>query len=155
MPVNRGKQFEAKVKEDMQKIEGISVDRIYDQVSGYATISNISDFVCYRYPTLIYLEAKSIHGNTFPLGNLTQLEKLKCKMGIKGVKAGVVIWYVDHDIVIWCPVESFLRIKEEGFKSINIRTLDLDEYKIKKLPSVKRRVFLDTDYKELFEVDDE
>ena len=76
-------------------------------------------------------------------------------MGIKGVKAGVVIWYVDHDIVIWCPVESFLRIKEEGFKSINIRTLDLDEYKIKKLPSVKRRVFLDTDYRELFEVDDE
>ena len=47
--------------------------------------------------------------------------------------------------------ESFERLKNEDYKSINIKTLDLKEYNILEIPSIKRRVFLDSDYSILFE----
>lgn len=48
--VNKGKKFEAKVKEDFSKIPGISIDRLYDPGFKQKGISNISDFIVYRYP---------------------------------------------------------------------------------------------------------
>ena len=58
MPTSYGKQWEQKVKEDFQRIENCSVDRIYDSVSGYKSISNISDFIVYMYPSIYYIEVK-------------------------------------------------------------------------------------------------
>src|SRR5574344_2565653 len=95
---NRGKQFEQKMKIDFLKtIENSTIDRLYDTVNGYKTISNISDFIGYSFPNIFYLECKSHYGNTFPLANLTQYDKLKAKVGIHGVRAGVIIWFIDHD----------------------------------------------------------
>lgn len=68
-----------------------TIDRLYDPTSGYLSISNISDFIAYNYPNIFYIETKSHKGNTFPLSNLTQYDKLVLKIGIKGVRAGVVI----------------------------------------------------------------
>ena len=91
MPSNYGKAFERKLKEDFLKLENSTIDRLYDSMSGYKTISNISDFIGFRAPNIFYIEAKSIRGNTFPLSNLSQYDKLKAKVGIPGVRAGVVI----------------------------------------------------------------
>lgn len=91
MATNYGKQFERKLKEDFLKIENSTIDRLYDTMNGYKTISNICDFLAYRKPYLYYLEAKTIKGNTFPFTNLKQYDKLLPKVGIPGVRAGVVI----------------------------------------------------------------
>lgn len=89
---NYGKKFEQKMKQDFKRtVPECSIDRIYDSLSGFKTISNIADFIAYKFPYLLYLECKSHQGNTFPLVNLTQYDKLVAKVGIKGVRAGVVL----------------------------------------------------------------
>ena len=107
--------------------------------------------IFYKYPFIWYGELKSHLGNTFPIANLTQYDKLICKKGIKGVRAGAIIWFIDHDKVIWVPIETFEYLKLAGKKSINIKMLQDAEYKLLDLPSKKRRTFLDTDYNYLFE----
>ena len=149
--INRGKQFEQKVYSDFNKIDGVSIVRLPDQMTGYRhTSSNISDFIIYKYPEIFYMEIKSILGNTFPLTNLTQYEKLKAKIGIKGVRAGVTIWFVDRDRVIFVPIETIQQMKQEGVKSVNIRTIDNSDYDFINIPSVKKRVFMDSDYRVIF-----
>ena len=151
MAKNKGKEFELKAREDLQKIPGISLDRLTDNMSGYFNVKNISDLIFYKFPFICYCELKSHLGNTFPLANLTQYEKLIAKKGIKGVRAGVVLWFRDHDKVLWVPIETFERLKKEDKKSVNVK-MDYNEYNIIDLPSQKRRVFMDTDYSILFEV---
>lgn len=149
MPTNYGKKWEVKVKEDLSVLPDISLDRIYDSVSGYKSVSNISDFIAYVYPNIFYLEVKSIKGNTFPLSNLTQYEKLKGKVGIPGVRAGVIIWYIDHGKVLYVPISTITALKTDGKKSVNIKMLDSDEYNIVGIPSVTKRVFPTCDYRVL------
>ncbi|WP_300924673.1 hypothetical protein [uncultured Clostridium sp.] len=91
MPENLGKKFEQVFKKDFSKIPGSSIDRIYDPGFGMRGVSNICDFIAYIYPTIFYMECKSIKGNTFPLTNLKQYDKLNKKVGIKGVRAGVIL----------------------------------------------------------------
>jgi methyl coenzyme M reductase beta subunit len=80
------------------------------------------------------------------LTNLTQYDKLKEKVGIKGVRVGVVLWLIDHDCVMYIPLSSIIKMKEDGKKSINIKMLDDGKYRIIKIPSEKKRVFLDSNY---------
>lgn len=92
MANNLGKKFEQKFKLDFLKtVKNSTIDRLYDTTNGYKTIANISDFIGYSEPNIYYLECKSHLGNTFPLANLTQYDKLAEKVGIPGVRAGVVI----------------------------------------------------------------
>lgn len=151
MAVNRGKSFELKVREDLKKVPGISIDRLTDSMSGYYNVKNISDLIFYRYPFICYGEIKSHLGNTFPLANLTQYEKLLTKKDIKGVRAGVILWFIEHDKVLWVPIKTFERAKQDGLKSISVK-MDFEKYNILEIPSVKRRVFLDSDYSYLFRV---
>jgi hypothetical protein len=154
MPAGYGKQWEQKVKEDFQSIENCSVDRIYDSVSGYRSISNISDFIVYMYPSIYYIEVKSHKGNTFPLANLTQYDKLKSKVGIPGVRTGMLLWFIDHDKCVYVPTATVEKMKEDGKKSVNVKMLDTNEYNIKIIPSVKKRTFLTCDYTVLKELVD-
>lgn len=147
MAHNRGKQFELKLREDFKKIPGSFIYRLPDQVSGFKTTSaNVSDFVGYIYPNMFLIEAKTISGNTFPFGNFSQLEKLLQYDNVPGLRRGVIIWFVDHDRVVYVPVTSAAKMKQDGKKSINIRTLDSDGYDYVDIPSSKKRVFLDSDY---------
>ena len=91
----------------MRQVPGISIDRLYDVQAGFKNISNISDIIFYRYPFICYGEIKSHKGNTFPIANLTQYEKLLAKKGIKGVRAGVILWFIEKDKVCWVPIETF------------------------------------------------
>lgn len=149
MPTNYGKKWEAKVKEDLSVLEGVSVDRIYDSVSGYKSVSNISDFIAYMYPNIYYLEVKSIKGNTFPLKNLTQYEKLATKVGIPGVRTGVILWYIDHREVAYVPISTVTKLIKDGKKSVNVKMLDDDTYNLKRVPSVVKRTFPTCDYRML------
>ena len=147
MSQSRGKQFEVKFKEDWKKsFPGGTIDRLYDNMSGYVAVTNISDFIAYNYPNIFYIECKSIEGNTFPWSNLSQFEKLKSKIGIKGVRTGVVLWFRDHNKVWYVPISTIVKMKEEGKKSINAFKSIKEGYRIVEIPSVPKRIFLDSDY---------
>jgi hypothetical protein len=91
MAENYGKAFEQRFKRDFSKLPNSSIDRIYDTTNGFRGIKNICDFIGYVFPNIFYLECKSIKGNTFPLTNLKQYDKLIVKSGIKGVICGVIL----------------------------------------------------------------
>ena len=146
MAKNYGKEFEQKFKEDWLKSfpDGF-LYRIPDQMSGYKTVSiNICDFIGFNDGILYLIESKSHRGASIPMGNITQYDKLKEKIGIKGVRVGVVLWLVDKDKVLYIPMSTIKQLKENGEKSIGIR--HLEDYNIIEIPSVKKRVFMDSDY---------
>lgn len=150
---NRGKDFEKKFQMDWIKTFPESVlIRLPDQMSGYKTTSqNICDFIGYNSGILFLMECKSHYGNTFPFQKLTQYDKLLCKVGIKGVRTGVFIWFIDHDRVIYVPIKTIKQMKEDGKKSVNITTIDNENYRFFDIPSIKLRVFMDSDYSVIFE----
>ena len=147
MAQNQGKLFEKKFKEDWKKSfpEG-TIDRLLDNMSGYLNISNISDFIGYNYPYHFYLECKSCLGNTFPFSDLSQYNKLKDKVGIKGVRAGTIIWFREHDEILYVPISTITKMKNDGKKSVNILKSREEGYRIITIPSKRKRVFLDSDY---------
>ena len=152
MAKNYGKEFEQKFKEDFLKLGDCSIDRLYDVVTGYRSISQVSDFIGYKFPNIFYIECKSHRGASIPMGNITQYDKLKEKIGITGVRAGVVLWLVDKDVVMYVPMSTVKQLKENGEKSIGIR--HLEDYNIYVIPSTKKRVFMDSDYSLLLNLKD-
>lgn len=154
MAVNRGKQFEEKFKRDFSIIPNCSLDRLYDTTNGFKSITNICDFIGYVFPNIFYMEVKSIQGNTFPLRNLTQYSKMVRKVGIKGVRVGVIIWYTEKDRVIYIPIKTITQMIKDQKKSVNIRTIDSDGYRFIDIPSKKKIVFMDSDYSVLLDLEE-
>lgn len=149
---NRGKKFEVQTKEDFELIEGSTINRLYDTVNYFKGVKNVCDFIGYIYPFIFYIECKTKQGNTFPIDSLRSYNTTKnkyadvsqytllCeKIGIKGVMAGVLIWFVDHDKVLWCDIEGIRNRVEEGIKSINIK--DVGKYNTYEIPITIKRVY--------------
>lgn len=155
MSVNRGKAFEAKFKKDfIASFPEGTIDRLVDSVSGYKAITNVSDFIGYSYPNMFYLECKSVQGNTFPFTNLSQYDKLCEKVGIKGTRAGVILWFIDHKCVCYVPVATITKMKEVGKKSVNIKHITSEDFKILIIPTEVQRVFPTGDYSVLMSLED-
>ncbi len=146
MAVNRGKQYEQKLKEDFSKLPGAYIYRVPDQLGGLKGQTGICDFIGFCYPSIFFLEAKTILGNTFPLTNFTQFDKLMSIPDYKGIHRGVMIWFQDHCRVIYVPVLTIDKMKKDGKKSVNIKKIDEEGYEYINIPSVQKRVFLDSDY---------
>ena len=153
MAVNRGKKFEEVIKESFLKVPNTSVIRLPDPTQGYLGVRNISDFIVYHYPYQYFIECKSVHGNTLPFSNITknQYEGMLEMDKIKGVKAGIICWYIDKDITLFIPIKTIYIWKTQtDVKSVpsNIADFDLD---VKRISSKKKRVFFDYDMKKFFE----
>jgi len=154
MADNRGKQFEAKFKSDFLKtVPNSTIDRLYDSMSGYYAISNISDFIGYCKPNIFYLECKSHRGASLPLENVTQYEKLKSKVGIPGVRAGVILWLIEKDKVYYIPISTITKLKKDKKKSVGLKAVE-EGYNIIEIPSTKKRVFMDSNYSVLLDLED-
>lgn len=144
--MNKGKQFEERFRNDWKlSFPNGTIDRIYDTMNGYKAISNVCDFLGYDYPNIFYLECKTHAGASLPFVNITQYEKLKYKVGITGVRTGVVLWLYDKDLVLYIPISTITAMKEKGLKSVGVKALD-DGWNIKVIPSEKVRVFMHSDY---------
>lgn len=154
MAVNRGKQWESKLKEDFSKMSGAYIYRVPDQLGGMKGQTGICDFIAYKFPKIFFIEAKTILGNTFPLTNFTQFDKLMSIPNIQGVHRGVMLWFQDHQRVLYVPLLTIAKMKQDGKKSVNIRTIDSDGYEYLNVPSVQKRVFLDSDYSVMMELPD-
>lgn len=148
---NRGKAFEQKVKEDLKKIPEAVIERLPDQMSGMYGSRNVSDFIFYKYPNLYFIECKTTNENTFPFSNLSQFDELIKRSGKPGVRSGVILWFVKHSKVVYIPVKTIEKMKEDNLKSINIKhVINNHDYRLFEVPSVKKRVFLDSDYESIF-----
>lgn len=146
MATNKGKSFEEKFRDDWKKsFPDGTIDRLYDSMSGYQHISTVSDFICYNYPHIYYIECKSHKGASLPFTNITQYDKIKQKVGIKGVRAGVVLWLYEKDKVFYIPISTITEMKEQGEKSVGIRSIS-DGYNIVEIPSEKLRIYMNSDY---------
>lgn len=154
MAVNRGKQFEQQFKQDFLKtVPNCTIDRLYDVVTGYKAVTQICDYIGFSKPCIYYLELKSHSGTNLPFDNITQYTKLLSKVGIPGVRCGVVLWLVDKDKVFYIPVKTIEQMKKDGKKSVGIKSLE-QGYRIVEIPSVKKRVFMDSDYSVLCDLQD-
>ena len=154
MGVNRGKDFEKVIKEAFEKVPGVSIDRLHDQMNGFAGSANISDFIVYNYPYEYYIECKSVHGNTLPFSNISKnqwtgmLEKSK----IDGVFAGVMCWWIDKDITLFLPIDELELEKQHGWKSVRY---DIEQDNgVVKIKGKKKRVFFEYDMEEFFKITD-
>lgn len=68
-----------------------SLDRLLDVSMGYKSIGNISDFIGYKKPYIFYLECKSRKGASLSFDGIPQYEKLLGKVGIPGVRTGIIL----------------------------------------------------------------
>lgn len=154
MSDNYGKNFEQKFKKDFLKtVPNSTVDRIYDTVNGLYGVRNICDFIGYSYPNIFYLECKTHKGASLPFDNITQYDRLKEKVGIPGVRCGVVLWLYEKDLVYYIPISTITKMKSDGKKSVGLKAVS-EGYNIIQISSIKRRVFMDSDYSCLMNLED-
>lgn len=167
MATNRGKQFEAKIREAFERVDGVSIDRIHDQTTRYKGSTNICDFIVYKEPYEYYIECKSVHGNTLSIygkdekhkyGNITngQWEGLLEKSKIQGVRAGVICWFVDKDVTEYIPIQALEILRNEiGEKSLSWGTALVisnsgDKFDLIEIDGKKKRVFFEYDMNKFF-----
>lgn len=144
MGINRGKQFEEKIQEQLQKIPEISIDRLYDITMGYKNINNPCDFIVFDHGIQNYIECKAVHGNTLNFKSQireNQWNKLLEKSYIPSVNAGILVWFIDHDVTLWLNIKYLQDLKENGYKSFNVNDDGYDY----KLIGIKKRVFFEYD----------
>ena len=77
---------------------------------------------------------------------LSQYDKLITKGNIPGVRSGVVLWFTEKEKVVYVPINTFKKLKEDDAKSFNIKYLDTGEYTCIEIPSKKKVTFLESDY---------
>lgn len=148
---NRGKKFEAVIRQAFEKIPNVSIDRLHDQTMGYKGSQNICDFIVYKKPYEFYFECKSVHGNTLPFTNITdtQWDGLLEKSKIPGVYAGVICWWIDKDITLFIPILTLNIWKiQVGLKSVRFDIYEKD-FDVVKLTGKKRRIFFDYNMEDL------
>lgn len=144
--INYGKRFEEKFKQDWQdSMEDSCIIRLYDNTSGYLSIGNVTDFICYKYPNIFFIECKTHKGASIPFDKIPQYDKMIKLAGIKGIRIGVILWLYEKDLVLYIPVKTLKKLKEQGEKSVGIRHLN-DSYDIINIPSNKLRTFMKSDY---------
>lgn len=126
---------------------GYSMDRIYDQMSGFYMVSrNISDFHCYKYPYEYYIESKATLHDRFDFNQLTDVQRigLRKKSDIKGCYGLVVVLFVEYKRAFMINIRDITEDTPSAnltIKSININKVDkwgIPYKEIRTIPSRKQ-----------------
>jgi len=145
--MSRGKKFEQVMREAFEKNPDISIDRLPDPTGGYLGVRNICDFIVYKYPFQLYLECKVQQGNTLNFESRisdNQWNGLLEKSKIPGVVAGVLVWFVDHDITTFVPIQELEMLRDgHGQKSLHVNHLNFRDNI--PLEGRKKRIFFEYD----------
>lgn len=151
---NYGKAFEENIRDAFWRIEDVSVTRLLDPQAGYAGVRNVCDFIVYKYPTQFFIECKSCRGNTLSIssndpkkmyGAITNRQWIGMleQSAVRGVVAGVMVWFIDHDITAFIPIQKLEYYRTvKGCKSINVKMID-DDWTI--IDGKKKRIMFDYD----------
>ena len=152
MSKNRGKQFEEIIKKAFQKVEGCYIQRLYDPGFGYSGVKNFADFFIFLSPYLIFIECKSVDGGTLNFSRITdnQLKGLEEVSQKKNILGGVLVWFKDKDFTCFIPIESIIKAKKQGLKSISFASIDSFYYIL--LNGQKKRVLFEYDAESFLEL---
>lgn len=155
MSQSRGKQFEQIIREAFEKVPNTTVTRLPDQTNGFSGGCNICDFIVYHYPYQYFIECKTIHGNTLPFSNITKNQRtgMYKECWKHGVRAGVIVWYVDKDVTKWIPIQIIEDLRGLGYKSYRFDKHNSGwkgEIHTVEIPGKKKRVFFDYDMESFF-----
>lgn len=138
-----GKAAEAKIKEWLDRpLEGYSVDRIPDQMSGqFLTSRNICDFTCFKSPNYYYIESKATWEQRFDYSMITetQLDGLCKKAAIANVHGWVVVLFATYHRAFVLNATDIKQQLDNGIKSININKIDKWTVPYKELRTVPSR----------------
>ena len=143
-----GKTAEKRIHTWLDRPEdGYSMDRVYDQMSGFYMVSrNISDFHCYKYPFEYYIESKATIHDRFEFSQLTDVQRigLRKKSDIKGCYGLVVVLFVEYKRAFMINIKDITDDTPEAnftTKSINIKKIDkwgIPYKEIRTVPSRKQ-----------------
>lgn len=128
MAKNRGKEFEALFRKATETLQynGFQVDiqRLFDVV-GKKTIEQPADFICYYMPNQIYVECKSTSTSSFSFESQPQYPRLLEKSKINGIRAGMLVWFVEDKRVFWFDIRWLNAYnKVSGKKSFSVSVID-------------------------------
>lgn len=146
---NKGKKFEVRFKEDFEStFPDYLCYRLKDDVSHKkGSARNPCDFFCFIPNKLFLTECKSHKGNTFPFTGLRQYDDLKNARAHTNVYPCVIIWFIDHNKVLFMHIDEIIKMKEiDNKKSLNIKDLKNPRYNIIDVPSKKLQVYMKSDY---------
>ena len=135
MAKSRGKEFEKNFSDTVKELQAqgfqVDIQRLYDVV-GKKTINQPSDFICYYYPNEIYVECKSTNDSSFSYYYQPQYPRLIEKSKIRGIKAGMLIWFVKYKRVFWVDIDWMQGLfNSSGVKSFTVNRLsDAIKYKM-------------------------
>lgn len=118
-----GKKAEEKIEEWLDKPEeGISFDRIPDQMTGQYGSKNICDFTCFKSPCMYYLESKATFNSRFDFNMITeyQYDHLLLKSEIDGCYSWIIILFATNKRAFVIDIQTIRSLIESGKKSINI-----------------------------------
>lgn len=147
MAYNIGKKFEERFFSDWKtSFPNTFIYRLNDQMSGYMTVSrNPCDFIAFVNGKLHLIECKSHKGASMPLSNFRQYTEMSKYRGIENVFAGMVLWLIEKDAVLYIPLSTIDKMIEDGKKSVGLVSIK-DGYNIIEIPSEKLRTFMKSDY---------
>lgn len=92
------------------------------------------------------LECKETKEGTLNFSKIGQFDLLQSNLQFDGVKPYLIIWFEKFDKVFAVPFGEVVRMKDDGLKSVSLKNLEKKLYNNIEIPSVKKRVFLDSDY---------
>ena len=117
-------------------------------MTGYKeTSGNPCDFFCFPGNNQLFMvECKEHKGASIPFTAIPQYERLLEYKNLPGVYPGVLLWLSEKDKVMWISILEMEKMVKDGKKSIGIKMLKEKSYNIIEIPSVKKRVYLDSDY---------
>lgn len=144
MSVNRGKQFEDIIREQFKKLNNVVTIRLYDVTTGYINQNNICDLIVYDEGILNLIECKAVHGNILNFKShikQNQWDGLLEESYKPRVNAGILVWFIDHDVTLWLDIQYLQDLKESGYKSFNVK----DRMSVYELAGVKKKVFFEYD----------
>ena len=151
MGKNSGKQFEKIIRDQFEKIRGVSIDRINDVV-GYRGAYNIADLIVYRKPYKYYIECKSTQGTSFSFSNVN--EKALKDMQYESLKSGVacyyLIWFIDLDLTIAINCNE-LYVKMYGYNKKSIGVSSFKDFEYIVVNGNKKQKYYNYDLKELLD----
>lgn len=144
-----GKKFEDIFKQNWKKCFPTTfLFRLHDQITEFKeTSKNPCDFIAMPTEKMLFLiELKEHKGLSVPFAAIPQYERLLKYKDYLYTYPGVIIWFSEKDKVIWVSVQEMEKMVNDGKKSISLKMLDEKLYNIIEIPSVKKRVFLESDY---------
>lgn len=148
MSMSLYKQFEHNVANQLAKIKGVYVQRLYDTMNIYG-ISNPCDYIAYKKPYFYMLEMKTTAGNILPFANISrgQIDGMKKAIQVLGVIAGILVWYYDKNVTRFIPIQVILEQIAANKKSIRY---DFSDSRIIEISGLKRKVYYEYDWKTFF-----